>query len=247
MIKLTRAPKPNILISHEKQWQQELRDAIVKHKGYKNISKEEKVKLASHYRHDEIKEVLFRSSNQKCAFCEMKPGESGNIEVEHFIPKSLYPESTYCWENLLPACRKCNGSKSDHDSVEEPIFNPYELDPRGSFEYEDIKIFSLQGQYKAICSLTIEVCELNSVRLMRPRAAILVELHSLAESINKAISSYNEATTPRVKENKKRALREAIEVIDHMAEPTEVFSGYCRQYLEKCEQLVVARKLIETD
>jgi hypothetical protein len=34
------------------------------------------------------------------------------------------------WENLLPSCKRCNGTKNDHDVKERPIINPSTINPK---------------------------------------------------------------------------------------------------------------------
>lgn len=247
MIKLSRKPKPKIVEDNQISWTDELLAAISAHGGYSKIPKEIKERLLIHYRHQDIKTPLFDSSMQKCAFCETKPGESGNIEVEHFAPKSKYPDRAFDWNNFLPSCRKCNGAKDDHDTLSEPIINPYDTDPEDVFYYKDIRIAAKENLYKAIAELTIETCELNSVRLMKPRADTLVSLHSFSKSLEIAIKDYNDASTTRIKRNKKRKIMEAVEVIESLAAPSEKLSGFCRDYLQNCEPFQTAKRIIETD
>lgn len=40
----------------------------------------------------------------KCAYCEY--GEAD--EIDHYLPKSSFPEKMFDWENMLPACGSCN-------------------------------------------------------------------------------------------------------------------------------------------
>lgn len=243
MIKISRDAKPEILINNEHSWTSNLMDVITAFGSYSKIPKEQKEKLLVHYRHQEIKSVLFQSSLQKCAFCETKPGESGNIEVEHFAPKSIYPELAFKWENFLPACRKCNGSKDDHDTVNLPIVNPYDVNPEDIFHYNDIKI-AANDAYEEVGERTIRVCGLNSVRLMRPRADILVSLHSFSQALDEAIKDYEEAETDIKKQNRKRKIREALEVIEVLANPSEKFSGFCKEYLQNCVPYHEAKRLV---
>jgi uncharacterized protein (TIGR02646 family) len=143
-----------------------LLNAVKSYGGYNNIPYAEKEKLLCHYRHKDIKAILFASSHNKCAFCEGKPGESGYIEVEHFAPKSIYPQLAFNWDNLLPVCRKCNEDKSDFDTKIRPIINPAAEDPEGLLTYRDLVMAPLPGtgeEDKA--KTTIEVCNLNSPRL----------------------------------------------------------------------------------
>jgi uncharacterized protein (TIGR02646 family) len=57
-------------------------------------------------------QVMFEG---KCAMCE----RAGAQQVEHFCPKSIYPERTYAWNNLLLLCGNCNLEKKALDP-----FNP---------------------------------------------------------------------------------------------------------------------------
>lgn len=243
MIKLNRDTKPEILINNEHLWTSNLMEAITGYGDYSKIPTDEKEKLLAHYRHQDIKSILFQSSLQKCAFCETKPGESGNIEVEHFSPKSIYPELAFKWENFLPACRKCNERKDDHDTVINPIVNPYDVNPEDIFHYKDIRI-AANDVHEEVGERTIRVCGLNSVRLMKPRADILVSLHSFSQALDEAIKDYEEAETAIKRQNRKRKIREAMEVIEVLANPSEKFSGFCKEYLQKCASYHEAKRLV---
>lgn len=244
MIKLNRQPKPQVLIDNQEDWTVQLNAAIAKNGGYSKIPKQEKEKLIAPYRHRDIKAPLFSSSLEKCAFCETKPSESGNIEVEHFAPKSKYPNLTFEWDNFLPACRKCNGSKDDHDSLIEPIVNPYDSDPDDFFSYKDIRIAANDNAGKNVAEMTISVCGLNSVRLMKPRADILVGLHGFSAAIEEANQDFQNANSERKRQNRKRKIREAIELVERLTEPSEKFSGFCKQYLEGCDPYKMAKAIV---
>lgn len=95
------------------------------------------------WNHDEIKIPLLKSSHNKCAYCEcFIHEESKYMEVEHFEDKHNNPNKVVEWENLLPSCKKCNGSKSTHDVLAEPIVNPYIDDPK---EHLAFKLYRLKG------------------------------------------------------------------------------------------------------
>lgn len=76
-----------------------------------------------------IKDTLLESSNEKCCYCECKC-DKGNLHIEHFHPKSLYPEEVVCWDNLLLSCAKCNRAKGTLDTVSNKLINPYDDDPK---------------------------------------------------------------------------------------------------------------------
>ena len=44
-----------------------------------------------------------------CAYCENETGG----QIDHFRPKSRWPELVYCWSNWLFACPECNHGKRD--------------------------------------------------------------------------------------------------------------------------------------
>ncbi len=53
--------------------------------------------------HDDLEYVF----HGLCAYCE----ESTRGEVEHFRPKSQFPDLVYCWSNWLFSCNACNNAK----------------------------------------------------------------------------------------------------------------------------------------
>lgn len=57
--------------------------------------------------------TLMCSGAKRCHYCE----DSVADEVEHFRPKSLYPELTFVWTNYLLVCGRCNSSKGARFSV----------------------------------------------------------------------------------------------------------------------------------
>jgi uncharacterized protein (TIGR02646 family) len=64
---------------------------------------------------DEIKErlVAMCSGAERCHYCE----DSKADEVEHLLPKDVYPDLCYKWEKYLYSCGGCNRDKSNHCAV----------------------------------------------------------------------------------------------------------------------------------
>jgi uncharacterized protein (TIGR02646 family) len=245
MIKLNRGVEPDFLKLNKAVLWGELSLAVNKYGSYKNIPEKEKEKLVAHYRHRDVKKALVESSSGKCAFCECIPSEGGNVEVEHFLPKSIYPQSTFEWLNLLPSCRLCNGSKDDHDTGKEPILNPFDYDPDLCFKYDLLNIRPKDGPDKEMAQRTIEVCGLNTGRLRRSRADILLSLHGFSDSLGEAIENYESADTDRKKIIRKRALREAIDRVDFLAKEQEKYSAFCKHYLVACDHYNKAKRIID--
>lgn len=99
----------------------ELTDDVVRAKTATFKADSKKVVWRDKY----IVAALMNMSHNKCAYCECKLGEESKyMEVEHFHDKKDFPDEVVSWDNLLSSCKKCNTSKSDHNTVWEPIINP---------------------------------------------------------------------------------------------------------------------------
>lgn len=236
---------PLILTQNKNKWTKELKDNIEKYDGYKNIPLDVKNSMWIHYRHKDIKEALFKSSYQKCAFCESKPEESGNIEVEHFKPKSLYPDLAFDWNNFLPVCRKCNESKRDHDTGKEPIVNPCLDDPETIFTYSFLNMVSIDDKNQ-IADRTIEICDLNSERLYEVRARLLKALCSYEKEVEAWFKEISTADTERKRISRINRLRDSLEILESLITPDKPYAGFCRYFLKKSKVYEEAKKLIDT-
>lgn len=169
MIKLERFPKPPFLTDQKV-------DELVEE--FKNNG-------ASVWNIEHIKEPLLKSSFGKCSYCECDlTEESKYMEVEHFEDKKHNPDKIVTWENLLPSCKKCNGSKSTHDVISEPILNPYVQDPR---DHLAIRFYRMRGLTQ-LGKNSIDVVGLNNQeRLVLKRFEIGSQI---AESIEMAWERY---------------------------------------------------------
>lgn len=71
-----------------------------------------------------------------CAYCETREPELGGAQsfhIDHYKPKSKFPELRYSYTNLIYACRNCNQYKGSfwptlaHSILGKVIFNPRPL------------------------------------------------------------------------------------------------------------------------
>lgn len=67
------------------------------------------------------KRVLKRDGNT-CMYCQ-KPLEGKDATVDHIEPISLTPGAEYRDDELIAACRTCNGRKSDKPIIRMDYFN----------------------------------------------------------------------------------------------------------------------------
>jgi len=191
VIKLSRAPKPDFLDNAKVI---ELTDKFIsERKAVWNI--------------DVIKNPLIESSNKKCAYCECSLStESNYMEVEHFEDKKHNPNKVVQWENLLPSCKRCNGTKSTHDVISEPIVNPFNEDPR---EHLMLKNYRLKGKSDK-GKMTIQELRLNhSKRCVVSRFDIGEQIDKLIDLAQDKYQNYLTAPNTRSK-NKLIGIMEGI-------------------------------------
>ncbi|MEH7745337.1 HNH endonuclease [Neobacillus drentensis] len=179
MIKLTRPSRPTKLTDKKvKQFTETF-------KGNKN---------SSVWRKDYITQPLLEMSNSKCAFCECYLEEEGKyLQVEHYYPKSIYPDKVVEWGNLLPICGRCNVKKGDHDTGINPIVDPTKNNPLDHFEFS-FSEFRIVGKDE-LGIITEKILDLNDVMgigmtRFRICQTLVTELQDLIKMLNK----YNPVT-----------------------------------------------------
>ena len=114
-----------------------------------------------------LKEALLTASHNKCAFSEVILNQEGKyMQVEHFYPKSKYPEKVLEWGNLLPCLNVCNSRKRDLDPSRHPLVNPFFDNPKDFFYIENGRICVLDSKNKKAIN-TLEAYDLNNPGQLR--------------------------------------------------------------------------------
>lgn len=145
------------------------------------------------WKKDYISKQLLSMSDGKCCFSECKLVEEGKyLEVEHFYPKSIYPDEVLKWENLLPISSAVNKAKLDHDTKAEPIINPRFDDPKKHLAF---KTYRFKGKDE-IGNTTVEVLNLNDTNLwVNKRFEIGNYAVERLEEISKDLEEYDGSTS----------------------------------------------------
>lgn len=142
MIRIARGDKPEILADKEIQWRSDYLEKVSKFAlSPTSENKKRKEKAEAKYRHPRIKEALKTAFSGKCAYCESHVVHIDYGDIEHFRPKSKFPELCFQWDNLLLSCKICNDKahKGDHFPGSEeggPFVNPTEENPGDFFLFE---------------------------------------------------------------------------------------------------------------
>lgn len=169
-----------------------------------------------------IEKQLMRMSHEKCCYCECKLGEESKyMEVEHFHDKDDYPDEVVVWENLLPSCKTCNGNKSNHDTIADPIVNPSIDDPKVYLGFRD---FRYKGKDPGLIGKeTIEALHLNdSEKRCLPRYRVCSELLQKVEDLLDDVINIQPSSTTREKNKMKRKVSELLEACQGDKEYTAI-------------------------
>lgn len=169
-----------------------------------------------------IEEQLMRMSHNKCCYCECKLGEESKyMEVEHFHDKDDYPDEVVAWDNLLPSCKTCNGNKSNHDTLANPIVNPSVDDPK---DYLGFCNFRYKGKDAGLIGKeTIEALHLNdSEKRCLPRYKVCCELLQKVEDLLDEIVNIQPESTTRAKNKMNRKVSELLEACQEDQEYTAI-------------------------
>jgi len=109
--KLDRLPPPGCLATDTEEGAQAQRDRYADlrypsgawRSGWNQLDKDETQVSAP-------RRTLLLMSAGECAYCGLWISNAA-MEVDHILPKEAFPFLAYAWDNLLPACRPCNGRK----------------------------------------------------------------------------------------------------------------------------------------
>ena len=173
MIKLTKGPEPEILLTHGAIWTETIVSKLAANDELTNAEK-------TRYRHPQIKASLISETSGKCAYCESKVLHIHHGDVEHVVPKSLRPELTVEWDNLTLACEICNQNKSNHDPYAEHIIDPYVAEPTDHLMFAGALVLS-KGSVAGTSTRTI--IDLNRGELSERRKERLQALINVYEQI----------------------------------------------------------------
>lgn len=176
MIKICKAPKPQVLIDNAAKWTKEYRDCL---KADKEPSNEVKYR----YNHPKIKQALEKETHGKCAYCESKIKQVAYGDIEHILPKNknACPELYVEWNNLTLACEQCNrAGKGTYYDPNLALVNPYTDTPDDYLRDFGPLIMPLLGNDRGIA--TEKVVKLNRGALVERRTERIASIETLLQS-----------------------------------------------------------------
>lgn len=174
MIRVDRGAEPDGFAIRSANWQKRFEEAL------KEKSKPTPNKFWSRVRR-EIRpdaEALRVAFHGKCAFCESKMAHVSSPQIEHYRPKSKYPDEMFAWQNWLLSCGRCNQKKWAHfpDCDGQPcLLDPAAEEPSEHLEFLAAQILDKteRGQQ------TIKLIGLDRSPLEEERAQWLMNINAL--------------------------------------------------------------------
>jgi len=124
--------------------------------------------------YENVRQKLFESSLQHCAFCDGLTGAESRQTIEHFKPKErhAFPELAFHWANLYPCCDRCQSQKGSR--YDPALINPDDLE----YHFDDYFVANyLTGEIEVSPLASAENCH---------RAHVTLELYGLNLGIRTA-------------------------------------------------------------
>lgn len=152
----------------------------------------------SYWLKDEIRIPLIEDFHNNCGYCgeaipTLQDEQVGKGDVEHFLPKSIYPEQVYEWTNYIWSCKSCNQQKSHKETkksysrnylnpcCKEDCANLVFIEDTGRYELSDV--VSNDDYWKKRLRNTELKTMLNADELCRKRQLKISSLRQNFESI----------------------------------------------------------------
>lgn len=145
--------------------------------------------------HHAYKKFLVRDFDNRCGYCDGSDvwhGGYKNFHIDHFAPKTKFPDLKCTYTNLIYACPSCNSAKSDtwpSSSADENIvdekgfLNPVSDDLNEHFERDDL------GNIIALTPIANDMA--INLNLSLPRHGVLWMLCNLSKTIDEYEKTIN--------------------------------------------------------
>lgn len=181
MRNVERAQTPKSLADNAATWLEELNAAI------KADDKSLIKNISGRYRQEDVLEALKAMYNGLCCYCETRVATASYEEIEHRLPKSLFREGTFDWDNLHLSCRRCNGHKLNKHNEEAPILDAVTDMPISDHLDYDLVVGQKTGYLREAVTdqgaTTIKFTDLNREGLNYARLEVYADVEKLLETM----------------------------------------------------------------
>jgi uncharacterized protein (TIGR02646 family) len=225
MIQLKYQPKP---------------EKLTDHKFVQELTAKFKATGESVWSKDYIKSALLQMSHNKCCYCEAKLNVSGNdMEVEHFLPKSIFPDKVVEWENLFPSCGHCNGKKFTLNPQITPIIHPVHDNPQNHLKMNKFRIIGKDEKGK---NLVLKL-GLNEGKSINPRFEVG---NKVAQTLDELLADIQEHLSNKARtQNMETRIKNRLERLLLECCPESDYSAACASILIHDENYTDIKNLFQ--
>lgn len=148
---------------------------------------------ANRVAYDDVRDTLDAMFRGKCCYCE----KIITKDIEHFYPKTLYPQRMFAWDNMLRACKDCNFEKHNADPDDPPdglgqrsLLDPTTDRPEDYIQWDlatgqPVYLHCGAGTHRG--KRTVEICDLdnqkfNDMRRERAKCFLLLVRQAIKET-----------------------------------------------------------------
>jgi uncharacterized protein (TIGR02646 family) len=206
--------------------------------------------LEGKYGIEEVKvEIAKMSTKSKCVYCERITDATDYFHIEHFYPKSRYPEFCFEWTNLFVGCRRCNqnGAKGDLDTLKTPI-----LHPENDFVEKYLAYSEFTGEIEALISSvkfadadrTILVCNLKRERLNNLRITKIINFKLHENGVKDALRIIDKEVIAEKRSAEIVHLFQSLILLKNQANDDQEFAGLFRYLYRNSPIMNAAKDLI---
>ncbi|MBQ4387906.1 MAG: hypothetical protein II822_09930 [Prevotella sp.] len=247
MIRIQKSAEPQVLIENKEQWTNNLMELVAKYKGYNKIPPKIRDAAIRYYKHEDIVNALKgNSGNAKCVYCESYVDVTCYANIEHYHPKSIYPNETFCWDNLFVGCTRCNTPKNSFDTGQEPFVHPVEDAPEEYLTFDDIMYAPkyVEGESFEKAKNVIESCDLKRISLIQAHALILVSYMKSCKALTKSLEEYNNHRSTSAKQKDALSIYLALITLKNEASDDAQYAGFMRYLLRKSPEVRDAVQIV---
>jgi uncharacterized protein (TIGR02646 family) len=135
---------------------------------------------ATHFRVIRQQLAAMTGGRERCAYCEDNLG----TDIDHFAPKSKYPDLTFDWDNYFLACSHCNSNRKRTAFPLDGQGHPLLIDPARQDPLDHLALVPDLGELAprtAQGRTTVEVFGLNRSELLQGRVDAWAAICALVE------------------------------------------------------------------
>lgn len=161
---------------------------------------------------NETMEQLGNMFQKCCAYCEGKFEDNSYAQIDHFKPKSLFPELCFDYNNMNYSCEKCNNFKSN--KFDKKLINPTEDNPEEHLKFDGVYLVPLDERGLK----TLEILGINNENRLENKKNRYEDIRSKIEAVTNFLE-YSYDNRDKINNFLKLMIEQNIEDLENAVNP----------------------------